>query len=184
MPICPVLTLAHKCTLQHTHTPSCNHAPFTTVRCIHTQNFYIYTVLFCYLYDCIYQHCLPLTPKAKCQKSCQDGKKLHFYFAAANWMAKVLQWFFPLFRIMLCDKRKCRLSAFPWVQYNSFTLGLSENVKRFLFKAVQISSRYSNTEIYPKSISAYLLFLWWKKYFFCQAAEYISITNWNALLML
>lgn len=95
MQICPVLTLAHKCTLQHTHTPSCNHAPFTTVRCIHTQNFYIYTVLFCYLYDYIYQHCLPLTPKAKCQKSCQDGKKLHFYFAAANWMAKVLQWFFP-----------------------------------------------------------------------------------------
>ena len=86
MPICPVLTLAHKCTLQHTHLHIIMHhlQLYVVYTHTHTQNLYIYTVLFCYLYDYIYQHCLPLTPKAKCQKSCQDGKKLHFLVAAAD----------------------------------------------------------------------------------------------------
>lgn len=53
-PICPVLTLAHKCTLQHTHTPSCNHAPFTTVRCTHTHAEFLY--LYCTVLLFIWVH--------------------------------------------------------------------------------------------------------------------------------
>ncbi len=80
----------YNCACKHTYT--------------HTQNLYIYTVLFCYLY----QHCLPLTLRAKCQKSMPRWKKLHFYVKGAHWR---FEW--PRFnsdclwssRFMLCGKR-------------------------------------------------------------------------------
>ena len=110
MPLCP--NTGSTRTLQHTHTHSytmlIHHLQmfvvYTTTH-THTQNLYIYTVLFCYLYKYIYQHCLPLTPRAKGQKPCQGGKSyislLQLLIEDLNGWSSTLT-VFPHFRIMLC----------------------------------------------------------------------------------
>lgn len=82
-PICPVLTLAHKCTLQHTHThmPSCNHAPFTTVRCIHTHTYAEFLYLYCTVLLFIWVHISTLSAfdsKSKVSKIMPRWEKATF----------------------------------------------------------------------------------------------------------
>ena len=88
----------------HTHTTHSYSPPVYHLQlCLHTHThtythrIFIFILYYFVIYmNTLYQHCLPLTLRSKCQKPCQGGgKKTAFLCCSCSleiWMAEVQQW--------------------------------------------------------------------------------------------
>lgn len=150
MPACPVLTLAHKCTLQHTHPHIRTHhlqlcVVYTHVH-THTNRIFIF-ILYCFvIYVTIYINtvCLWLQ-KQSVKNHAKMGKS---YISMLQLLIEWLKFFSDL--SLISDHalwKKKNLLLFLDCSTRVSTLGLFENVKGFLSKATWISSWSGNRDL-------------------------------------